>query len=618
MRLGIQKGFLLAAALVLAPFSEGMAQAPAGPNVPPGLLWEALYMNGQFRPLPERAYLAPIEVLLSKGDSMAYVAQQVGQRVDFLHLASGAVRASVALPDEPTGMALSADGGTLYVTCFSRQRPHGVVAVIPVAAAAVTKKLPAGHSPRSPMLSPEQDRIYVLSQFGGKVLILDPATGKSLGTIPVAGELQGGALSPDGGTLVVPQLIPAMSNALAENQSLVHVIDTKSGKVAASLAPANGSQSLRKVAFSPDGRHAYIPHVLSRWQVPSTTLLNGWMNSNALSVFDIANRKWLNTVLLDDINRGAGNPWDIQYSSADNRLYLSIAGTHEWISLERKGVDALAQDTARQYNRFGAIEPIRIRSPFKVRGPRAIAVGAGRIVAAGFFSDEVEVVTLAGGQPSGSVVRALGKPAQVTRLRLGEALFYDATLALQGWHSCGSCHPGARSDGLTWDLPPNGLGNPHNSKSLLKSAEVNFKGSRAGLVTRIADGIRGDFGVEPDMDQVDAIYGYLSKLEPFPSPHLVDGELSPEAVQGRDLFRSLGCIACHVPGPYSDLKSHVLAEGSPARPTPSLLEAWRSPPYGFNGRHATLEEMFSAGSHGLSAPLPPASLSRLVSFLKSL
>lgn len=618
MRMSAQKVFLPAAALILSLVADVSAREPGSQDVPPGLVWEALFLNGQFQDLPGRSYLAPVELLLSPDEGTAYIAHQAGKRVDILTLASGALKASVAMPDEPTGMALSADGGTLYVTCFSGRKPYGVVVVVRTASAAVTGRFAAGHSPRSPLLSPDQGRLYVLSQFGGRVLILDPASGKSLGALAVPGELHGGALTPDGGTLVVPQLVPAMSNALAENQALVHVIDIKAGKVAASLAPANGSQSLRNVALSTDGRYAYIPHVMSRWQVPSTTLLNGWMNSNALSVFDIKERKWLNTLLLDDVNRGAGNPWDIQYSSADDRLYLSIAGTREWMSLDRTGVDALARDTARQYNRFGAIAPYRIWSGLKVNGPRAIAVGAGKIVAAGYFSDEVEIVPLVGGNPSGSVLWSLGKPANVTRLRLGEALFYDASLALQGWHSCGSCHPGARSDGLTWDLPPNGLGNPHNSKSLVMNAAVNFKGSRAGLVGRIANGIRGDFGVEPDMDQVDAIYEYISKLEPVPSPHLLDGELSPEAVQGRDLFQTLGCATCHVPGLYSDLKSHVLVEGSPARPTPSLVEAWRSPPYGFNGRHATLEELFSVGGHGLATPLPPASLGRLVSFLKSL
>lgn len=611
MRNGIHRRLVLAAGLALLPLAT-----PRGQEVPLGLLWESLFLNGQIRNLPERSYLAPVEVLLSPDEGTAYLAHQEGRRVDFLDLGTGSVRASAALPDEATGMALSPDGGTLYVTCFSRRKPLGAVAVIDAATAAVKSRFAAGHSPRSPL--PGGERLYVLSQFGGRVLILDRASGKELGAIPVPGELHGGALSPDGATLVVPQLIPAMSNVLAENQALVHLIDTRSGRLAASLKPANGSQSLRNAALSPDGRFAYIPHVLSRWQVPSTTLLNGWMNSNAISIFDLADRKWLNTLLLDDINRGAGNPWDIQYSAGDDRFYLSIAGTREWISLERKGLDALALDTARHYNRFGAIEPIRIRSGLKVNGPRAIAVGAGKLVAAGFFSDDVEIVSLAGGRPAGSVVRSLGKPAEVTRARLGEALFHDATLALQGWHSCASCHPGARSDGLTWDLPPNGLGNPHNSKSLFLSFDVTFKGSRAGLVERIANGIRGDFGVEPDRGQVDALSTYLSKLEPFPSPHLENGSLSAEAARGRDLFRSLGCAACHVPGLYSDLKSHVLAEGTPPRRTPSLVEAWRNPPYGFDGRHATLEELFATGRHGLAAPLPPASLARLVGFLKSL
>jgi hypothetical protein len=51
--------------------------------------------------------------------------------------------------------------------------------------------------------------------------------------------------------------------------------------------------------------------------------------------------------------------------------------------------------------------------------------------------------------------------------RRGEFYFHDATVCLEGWQSCSSCHPGGgRSDALDWDLVNDGIGNPKNTKSL--------------------------------------------------------------------------------------------------------------------------------------------------------
>ena len=51
-----------------------------------------------------------------------------------------------------------------------------------------------------------------------------------------------------------------------------------------------------------------------------------------------------------------------------------------------------------------------------------------------------------------------------------------------------------------------------------------------------------------------AIDEYLKSLQPVPSPHLVDGQLSPAAVRGKELFFSerVGCANCHPAPLYTD------------------------------------------------------------------
>jgi cytochrome c peroxidase len=76
---------------------------------------------------------------------------------------------------------------------------------------------------------------------------------------------------------------------------------------------------------------------------------------------------------------------------------------------------------------------------------------------------------------------------------------------------------------------------------------------------------------------------------------LVEGRLGREAERGREFFERFGCADCHT-GPYfTDLKSYKVwhATGQDADrefDTPTLREAWRTAPYLYDGRAATMEE----------------------------
>ncbi len=52
--------------------------------------------------------------------------------------------------------------------------------------------------------------------------------------------------------------------------------------------------------MSPDGKHVYVAHILARYQMPTTQLERGWMNTNALSIIDAEKKKLVNVILLDD------------------------------------------------------------------------------------------------------------------------------------------------------------------------------------------------------------------------------------------------------------------------------------------------------------------------------
>ena len=180
---------------------------------------------------------------------------------------------------------------------------------------------------------------------------------------------------------------------------------------------------------------------------------------------------------------------------------------------------------------------------------------------------------------------------------------------IQQWQSCASCHPDGRADGLNWDLANDGSGNGKSTKSLLlahRTPPAMFEGVRASAEDAVRSGIANIlFSVRPEEEAV-AIDAYLKSLRPEPSPHLVDGRLSPAARRGEQLFASerVDCARCHPAPLYTDLKVHNVGSRSPREysekfDTPTLVEAWRTAPYLHDGRYATLREVFAEGRHGL-------------------
>jgi cytochrome c peroxidase len=224
---------------------------------------------------------------------------------------------------------------------------------------------------------------------------------------------------------------------------------------------------------------------------------------------------------------------------------------------------------------------------------------------------------------------ALGPEQPLTEERKGERYFNDADFCFQHWQSCGSCHPDARVDGLNWDLLNDGIGNPKNTKNMLlahKTPPAMVSGVRGTAEDAVRAGIRHiQFAVRPDEDAA-AIDAYLKSLEPTPSPHLVDGKLSPAAARGELVFEKAGCLKCHPAPLFTDLQQHDVGTGRNLDKdrqfdTPSLVEAWRTAPYLYDGRAVTMKEVLTTfnedDQHGTTSKLSEQELADLIEFVLS-
>ena len=285
-------------------------------------------------------YLGPTAVIALRDGRRLFVANSDARQIAIVDAATGKVVRSVPLQAKPTGMVSSLDRTRVYVTCAA---PKGTVVMLETGSGKLIESVSVGHTPMGPAVAPDGKQLYVCNRFDNNVSVIDLTGRREVARIPVSREPVAAAVTPDGKLLYVANLLPQDRSDLPNVAAAVTVIDTASRKTVNIRLP-NGSSSVRGICVSPDGKHAYAVHVLARYQLPVIQADRGWMNTNAMSVFDAPAKKLIGTVLLDDVDRGAANPWGVTMTADGKTLLVSHSGTHELSVIDSGGLlDKLAK-----------------------------------------------------------------------------------------------------------------------------------------------------------------------------------------------------------------------------------------------------------------------------------
>ena len=603
-----------------------------------------IFLQGSSLPAaePSPTYLSPAALATTADGRTIYIACATANSVQVFDTREEKVVGTIAMPAGPKGLALSADGSSLFVTCAA---PESTVCVVDTAKRKVARKLPAGHTAQAPVLSPDGKTLYVCNHFNNEVAVFNLNTFRQVAAVPVAREPAAAAVTPDGRLLLVANLLHNRAVEPTNLAAVVSVIDTGKRQVAKELELPNGSGLVMGLAVSPDGQIAAVTHNFSRFNLPTTQLDRGWMNTSALTLIDLAQVQVLNTVLLDNVDAGAANPWAVSWTADGKRLVVSHAGTHELSIIEapalleklRKLPQTLPSGQTPDYNRVSNVQAdvpndlaflvgLRQRVQLQGKGPRSLALTGNLVWVGDYFSDSLEKLDLTAARWR-TAVFALGPEVPLTAVRRGEIIFHDATYCFQRWQSCATCHPGqARADALTWDLLNDGIGNPKKTKSLLlvhRTPPAMSTGVRETGEEAVRAGFRKIlFTVQP-AEVEEAVDEYLKALKPVPSPYLEKGALSKAAKRGRKLFESakVGCTSCHPNGLFTDLQSYDVGTGG-RFDTPTLVEVWRTTPYLHNGSARTIRDVLTARNngdqHGKTAHLTPQEIDDLAAYVLSL
>jgi len=598
-------------------------------------------------------YPSPVSVAFGPAGRRAYVSGHGTDTVYVIDVPGRAVVRKVPVGKAPVGLAVDADGRRLYV---ANSRSHSV-SVVDTATGKVVGTVRTGFEPLGLCLSPSGKRLYVANSISNEISVIDTAECRQSGRIAVARTPTFLAVTPDGKTLLASHLLSAMPATDPKTTAHVSVIDAAAMKVVGQRRSDQPMHVLQQIAVSADGRHAYTVHLQPNFNITPSQLGQGWIQKNCLTVVPLAGAGPPVTVLLDNVNRGAGNPYGVAISADGRSLYVTHTGVHRVSVIDLPRLHALIdglKPRAREEAayRLGLLwqgrKPIIRRTGCGGLGPKGIAVSPadGALLVANFFSGSVTVLDAGARRVVATI--PLGPRQPETVERRGEFLFCSARHCFQNWLSCESCHPGVRADALNWDLMNDGLTNPKNAKSLVGSWQTPPSmalGVRARMEVAVEKGFLFIQFHDVSRKDKDAVSAYLRSVKFIPSPfhRRPDGSLDDRAKRGRKVFEKAGCDSCHPAPLYTDRQMYdvgtrgerdvraVPNTNHDAPPkvqptdefdTPTLLEMYRTGPYLHDGRAATLREVLTKYNvddrHGRTSNLTPQELDDLVAFLRSL
>ena len=525
---------------------------------------------------------------------------------------------TIPVDESPTGILLDADKA--YVTTNAAT---GHLQIISLETGKQETAIATGSGACYPIFGPDKKHIYVCNQFQNTVSEVNPAIHQVIRSVKVLREPKSALFSKDGEYLFVTNFLPAQRADVDYVAACVSVIRMSDFTKVKDIQLANGSNALRGICMTPDGKYIYISHNLGRFTVPTSQLQQGWMNTSAFSIIDVAKQEFIGAVVVDEPERGAAGIWSIVCN--DETLFITHSGTHEISVIDHKAM----LDKFLNYPNKSMLDydlrflyGLRKRIPLEGNGPRKMIIENGKLYIPTYFADILNIVDA---QTCEIATANLNPDREESAENKGERYFNDASHCFQNWQSCNGCHPGdARTDGMNWDLMNDGVGNSKNCKSLLFSHPTPpsmISGIRETAEWAVRAGFK--FIQFFDITEEDAVFvdAYLKSRHPVPSPSLVNGELSDLAKEGRKIFEKLNCTECHSGPYYTDLKMHRIGEDiefEKGWDTPTLREVWRTAPYLFDGRAATMEEVFEIHKHGIDKKVSKKEIAELTEYVNSL
>jgi YVTN family beta-propeller protein len=539
---------------------------------------------------------------------------------------------------------------------FIANQGSDTISIVDLSAKSIRDTIPVGDRPVGVAVSPD-GRFLAIAEFGSdSIRFLDTTSLDHLSTHLVADRPYGLSFTPDGDYLLISHLLGGIVTRLPVQPFRTYLPDIHlhslglESRIAGNIQSSSLNSQISiptwpQVAPAPavivnhDGTRAYLPQTMA-----NGLGLNTQFDTTVFPKVSVLNLEtWTHQtsehISLPETDQPVGLPWDAALTKNDTELWVVNAASND-VSI----VDII-----------NPLVPIRRAHVSVGNNPRGILLSPDGNTA--FTNNTMDgTVSVIDAQTYTVMDEIPSTNIPLPPLILtGKQLFHSSArpeLSQAAWISCNTCHIEGEQDGRTWQLQFLGQVPPgeqpiikRNTTSLLGMIEtyplrwsaewdesadsefsIRFEQFGTGL---IAGDMHPTLGTpnQGRSNELDALAAFIDSLSVPERYHT----LSPSESRGKELFESpiTGCLNCHPPPLYTDLKQHDVGTGDgegewfgPIFDTPTLRFLFDSPPYLHDGRAETLLDVLttfnSNDQHGFTSHLISQELVDLTAFLMTL
>ena len=563
---------------------------------------------------------SPVDVVLGPAGKWLVSVNQTSHAASLVDLATRKVVDEIELGKHPI-TAIRDRAGRVLISC----RDTGTIHILEVDANKLrsVQTLTVGFHPHGLALSPDESLLYVALEASDQVAVIDMAKQETIAKIATGRWPRYMAISADGKRLAVG----------ASGDRGVSVIDCE--KREQIFHETFAGLNIGHLAIGGDGK-VYFPWMVYRANtITPNNIKLGWVLASRIGRLKLDGPNRREAFSLDPPGKAIADVHGLAFTPDQQRLVVSAAGTHELLVYKADGLpfkdyggtDHVVPDLLADQERFTRI-PLGGR-PLGLR----VADDNRTVYIANYLTNVIQVVDINTREVIATI--PLGSAPEVSLVRTGEALFYDATRSLDQWYSCHTCHYEGGISSERMDTLNDGTRNSFKTVlplyNFAHTAPWTWHGwqkePRAAMRKSMTETM---LGPAPTGDDISAMLAYFSQLQPPPNPfRQPDGSLSPAAERGKRVFegQTAGCSNCHS-GPYfTDGEIHDVGLNSrddaySGFNTPTLIGVYQRAKLLHDGRAKTLEDVLT-GDHNPAkvtgnGDLSADELRDLIEYLKSL
>jgi YVTN family beta-propeller protein len=539
---------------------------------------------------------SPVDLVIAHDASWIATANQTSSTVSLVGLSDRSLWDEVIVGQHPSAIVLHPDGKHLLVTSSYAGTLHWLR--VDGQKLQHSGELQLGFQPTGLALSADGTTVYVCLTDADSVAVVDFETCRVVRKIAVGRWPRSLAISNDGTRMAVG----------TSGDRGVSIVDLQEGKLL--HVDRFVGLNIGHMQTSRTSDQVYFPWMVYRRNpINDRNIRLGWVMASRLGRIGFTDGVHREAFSLDPPGKAIADPHGLALTHDEQKVLVTASGSQELLIyrntglpfLDRGSTDHIDPELLKDRERFDRIE---------LGGrPMGLKVSADDRTAyvANYLDNSVQVVDLIERKIAQRIF--LGGNQSASLARRGEAIFYDARRSLDQWYSCHSCHYLGGSNAVVMDTLNDG--SAFTFKTVLplyaldQTGPWTWHGWQKGLIDAMEHSLKTTMvGPDPTQEDAQALAAFLSSLRSPPNPNRTDNEpIGRSAARGKEIFFGPkgACSDCHSGAAGTDHQIHDLGLGSSNDAhqgfnTPSLQGVFRKVQLLHDGRATTLEEVLT-GEH---------------------